>query len=397
MAQMALVKSVNTNSNLYHIAEHIETQTRASRNPIIVYIGVGTYMCRFQKDADGNDFIPLEDSQQFPPALQSLYQSHPDLEFYIILIDPILENPPYITRDPNVKNILNNPIFTKSMFNSEVELFTNPRLNIFVIRDNVGIREIGYHSYDGVCDIKDNLTYFHDMCIRNNILYIYHDFSGANLRILSRYFNDSIKDNLDVIIYGFGNGYVDDCIVNLLDEKCQLATIRKATENRDIICCYNIDKIMINNLNIHEYINDFNEFNIENVHIITEINKLLIDKIYSEFTNYILQILRNVKEIDTKIYNNTFEFDNSNLININHYISLTTDDYLEINELIINKDNLLFEKVKQIIANRYEIVFKFITTGGLFENYNSKQIIDYITLDDIPYKWYNNLKNILSK
>lgn len=395
MEQMAqLIKSINTNSNLYHIAEHIESNIQHKSNPIILYIGVGTYTCRFQKDAEGNDFIPLEDSQQFPPTLQSLYQSHPDLEFYIILIDPILENPPYITRDPNVKNILSNPIFTKSMFNPEVELFSNPRINIYVIRDNVGIREIGYHSYDGISDIKDNLTYFHDMCIRNNILYIYHDFSGANLRILSRYFNESIKNNLDTIIYGFGNGYIDDCIVNLVEPKCQLATIRKQSQIRDIICCYSIDNIIINNLNINDYIN---QFEIQNIHIITEINHLYIDKIYSEFINFILQILRNIKEIQNKIDNNTFKFDNNLLININNYISLTQDDYRTINNLIINSDNLLFEKVKQIISLRYDLIFKFATAGSLYENYNSKQLIDYITLDENSYKWYNNLKSVLSK
>jgi len=155
-----IVKSVNTVSNLFQIAEYIESNIQNKFHPIVLYIGVGTYMCRFQQNSNGENFIPLEDSQQFPPTLQSMYQLNPDIEFYIILIDPYLENPPYITTDSNVKNILQNTIFVKTMFNLEVELFSSINLKVFVIRDNIGIKELGYHSYDGITDIKDNLTYF---------------------------------------------------------------------------------------------------------------------------------------------------------------------------------------------------------------------------------------------
>jgi hypothetical protein len=387
-----IVKSINTVSNLFAIAEYIESNIQAKSNPVVLYIGVGTYMCRFQKDSDGNDFIPLEDSQQFPPTLQSLYQSHPDLEFYIILIDPYLENPPYITKDPNVKNILNNPIFVKSMFNSEVELFSNPRLKVFVIRDNIGIRDLNYHSYDGVADIKDNFTYFNDICIQNNILYIYHDFSGANLRPLCTYFNHKIKNNLEHIIYGFGNGYIDDCIVNLLDAKTQLATYRKRWVKRDMICCYNIDYIILNNINIDEYVEIFN---INNIHIITALNELLINKIYYEINNDILYILRNIKQYHNQIITNQFIFDNSMLFHKNRYIK---DDIItNINELIKNSDNNIFDKVKYMFSNMYTSVLKFILKNTQYENYDSKTIFDLITLNDNSYLWCNSLKSILNK
>lgn len=388
-----IIKSINTNSNLFYIAEHIESSIQNNSNPIVLYIGVGTYMCRFQKDADGNDFIPLEDSQQFPPTLQSLYQLHPDVEFYIILIDPYLENPPYITKDPNVKNIMSNPIFTKSMFNPEVELYSNPRLKVFVIRDNVGIKEIGYHSYDGISDIKDNLTYFNDLAIRENILYIYHDFSGANLRPLFTYFNNEIKNNLEHIIYGFGNGYIDDCIVNLLDPKTHIATYRQSKTKRDLLHCYNIDYIIQNNIDIDLYIENFN---IQCIHIITDLNKLMRDKIYYEINNEIFYILRQIKDYQSQIIEGIFNFsDNMLFHNYNRYIK--TDIICNINELIKITDNNIFDKVKSIFAENYNKKLKFLTKNTVYEHYDSKTIFDILTSNHNKYLWSNELQNILNK
>jgi hypothetical protein len=384
--------STHTESNLYHIAEYIESKVERHAKPTILYLGVGTYMCRFQKDVNGTDYIPLQDAQQFPPTLQSIYQNIPDSNFYIVLIDKLLENPPYITVDKHLENsILNGERFVKSMFNPEIEMYKTSRIEVFIVRDYISVKKVSYHTQDNTTDIEDNLRYFHDICIKQNITYVYHDYSGANLRCLYNLFNDEIRNNLEHIIYGFGNGYIDDCIINMLEPKSQLVT-KLIHGNRPIIKCYNIDYIINKNINLYEYIS---QFDISKIELISEINKYVFQKIYEEFYNNIVYIFRKLKEYQEQISSGKFVFNEQMLFPYN-CVTVEKSVINKLNDLISSSDNSLFEKGKEIFGNQYYKFFKLCIANTRFENYTSQQLINFITSDPNPYNWYNSVKIVLN-
>ena len=83
------------------------------------------------------------------------------------------------------------------------------------------------------------------------------------------------------------------------------------------------------------------------------------------------------------------------LFHKNRYIN---DDIItNINELITNADNNIFDKVKYMFSNMYDLILKFIIKNTQYEKYDSKTLFDLITLNDNSYLWCNSLKSILNR
>ena len=63
--------------------------------PVFIYVGVGT--AAGLVNAEG--ILEPPNYHQFPPFLQDLRNRIPNLNLFIVLIDPNQENPPYMVRD----------------------------------------------------------------------------------------------------------------------------------------------------------------------------------------------------------------------------------------------------------------------------------------------------------
>ena len=66
-------------------------------DPVFIYTGVGA-----SGSIDHNGILQLENYHQYPPFLQNLKNTIPNLHIFIILIDPYQENPPYMVNDKNL-------------------------------------------------------------------------------------------------------------------------------------------------------------------------------------------------------------------------------------------------------------------------------------------------------
>ena len=140
--------------------------------PICIYIGIGTLAGLTRMD-DGIKILDDKNYHQFPPALQQLYIKNPDTNFFCIYIDPVLENPVFITQDICLKQKLfedNNWIETDNEF-----CYQNNRITIYPFRYSIKVKNTNYENIDNhYLDITECLERLHKLCIEQNILYIYH-------------------------------------------------------------------------------------------------------------------------------------------------------------------------------------------------------------------------------
>ena len=90
---------------LYSIIKNIEEDILdiPENAPILIYIGVGTFAGLIT--IDNNNLRILEDCNyhQYPSFIRNMKNEIPNLHLYIILIDPIQENPPYMITDKRIQ------------------------------------------------------------------------------------------------------------------------------------------------------------------------------------------------------------------------------------------------------------------------------------------------------
>ena len=94
----------------YNMAEilysYLETINTYPKDKQSIYISVGSASCRTEI-IDGNIIVKEENQQQFPLCMKNLKLLTYDGNMHIILIDPMLENPPFITTDYTGKTMSN--------------------------------------------------------------------------------------------------------------------------------------------------------------------------------------------------------------------------------------------------------------------------------------------------
>ena len=370
-------------------------------NPVCIFVGIGTFAGMTKIDRNGIPFLDDENYHQFPPVLQQLYNDNKDMQFCCIYIDPALENPVFITQD----FYLRQKLFENKMWKHDDDEFCydNTRITVYPFRHNIKIkntlREI---SYDFI-DITNCIDRLHKICIENNLLYIYHDFSGNDYcKHIEKYFMETIKDHLDHIIYGFGNGYISGCYYDMRKIDAHFAYIREKNPIRDIIRIFNIiniitkyDRLSNKEKNDIPFINFLNNiidiFPLANIDIITSQIKLYIDNFISEFKNYILSNLRYFYNIQNDIIAGKDIDFNINFYGLNILgIDITT----KICDMIEYRDINMFEKIKKIIGYKYKIELELIMHEKNRMNYID--IMNFITQSTDVYQWNNVFNRMLN-
>jgi hypothetical protein len=397
------------------IIHNIYTDINSHNQPSIIYMGVGT--CAGLSYTDNNNIrrLELQDYHQFPPTLQNIYNTHKNLKLYIVLIDPLQEDPILMSTDDKLTTKLF-PLqqWRHNIYNETIEVYNIDRITVYPFRYNV-YTEINKEGYQNSKETKSiNITHhlysLHNFCIENNVTFVYHDFSGADTFInLEIYFNDNIKNNLDHIIYGFGNGNISGCYYDFTLRDAQLVYyMENSFKNRHMIRVFNI------NFNIYKYIelkkdntynkltfNDylthvFDNFEIDNIDIISSQieNKL---KIFTyDFKNFVLYVLRIIKDYNDAIISNDFT-------NARDY-SWFKDNYClakikkelkkKILELYSSNNRNIFNIVLDLFASYYNIEFTIIIDNCNYKNMSPYDLMLYVTSDHNKYNWVDKFDSM---
>jgi len=337
------------------------------KKPHAIYLGVGT--AAGYRESDGT--LLDKNYHQYPPFLQNLKNSIKDLHLSIILIDPCQEDPPYMVKD---KGLVNKEIIDNTFISQDQSL------TVYTWREDV--QTDPYQDARGI-NITSNLRELNQFAIESDSLFIYHNFTGKNNRILAEFFDEELKGHLDHIIYGLGLREDFGCYFDLTD-LCSYHPFYIDSKNK--IKLFNIyDYINNNKLDLLKSdINNKEKFNVDNNIFNSHMEKILHIVKY-ELNNIILQVLRTVFRMITGeelnyVDNNAQNFNCFDDKKRNICVNLITDrNYTDLYELLLTE----FGKKLDIVS-----IYKGLDLTG-------REILEFITLGDDPFDWYNNVKHFM--
>ena len=398
-------RSEATKSNLVHIMNDIKQIAGNNNNPCIVYVGIGTYAGRVEIDENGNKYLSEEHYHQFPLALKELYIKYKNLQIFTILIDPFLEENLFMVNDINLSNSLQENVEWEKTVHNTVERYMSMghrsnRLHVYTVRDSVIIQKEETINEDPSAyrytDITENIRMIHKLCLDMNMLYLYHNFTGHSIRSIYDVFADEIKDDLNTIIYGLGNGYIDGCYYDLRPPNAKLAHVMLNDKKRPYLYVYNIDSIHKYN-DIEMFFEDTHEmFGDEMLEIISAINTCMIDRFKFEFNNYIFSHLRHTYNEQIEIMKDGAS---PNTMYIHDYDlqPFNTIQSKYIKNLYSTRDVDIFEKMKALVSEHFKYIIKFILAQTQYNELTSHDIIEMITNDrKNVYTWSQVFKNIFN-
>jgi hypothetical protein len=366
--------------NLLNIIDSIRKEISELRKiPICIYIGVGSAGHMLDKDIESKSNEQNNDLyyHQYPKCIETINKSlptsprgDPSCIFFHILIDPMLESPPFITVDKTKISefYLDEDNIYRSIDNRHI---------VYCLRESVSM---ACYKSNNLIDITDELHILNKLAIDENILLVYNDFTGRSVRPLAYYFDPTISNNLDHIIYGIGNRCDFGCYIDLLHPTTQFAFILEKNERRDIVKIFNIYHLAFNKLDM-EYI--VSKYPLEQLEIIASSIDAVMNDTIDYFTNHVFYNLRIVSDL----LNNKIKLEDINKYMIDHLLD-TVPSYKHI--FIEGDYTLYFDKQLEFYASYLNIIIyvKKIDIDGI-------SLMKIITSDSNTYNWTTNFKNII--
>jgi hypothetical protein len=349
-----------------------------SEEPVLIYIGIGTFagLITLRNNENGNPTIRVLESEnyhQYPPFIRHLKHTVPNLHLYIILIDPMQENPPYMIRDHE---------YTHETFYEESPDKFNSYDNltqIFVLRKSVNISKAYGDRYraDVYIDITHDLEMLNEFCMEQNVCMLYHDYSGRDVKSVAECFDKQLGENVDTIVYGFGARVDFGCYFDLNAPYSSYPYILENSRIRHTLKFFNI----------YKYINTGKYYLLETERQLYE-NQNLVNAQITQFTilirdemrNYSLSVLRMIFRLNSGL---------SADINERFTNRIRTTHRAMIRRLY---DNQEYEKLFVTLIDYYAIDLDIYCKIKNFD-VSGKEIIQFIISNPDPYKWASGLSD----
>lgn len=336
----------------------------------VIYIAVGSAAHRIDQDNDQEDrwILPESNNQEYPLFLQILKSEHPGVTLHIFLIDPALEDLPFVITIGDKKTLKDGWLqINNEMFYNQAEKTT-----IYAIKDYM---VYPYREFD---QNKEKYTIFFEKLNHYskqlNWTTFFVDFSGALFRECANYYSKYIVHHLDHIIYGF---FADDAI----DSSCLIDT----TAPQCLFICYE-ENNMIKVFNPYAF--DKN-YHLEFPNILQKINsdkkiialvhiknflrekRKYIKNIFSTMRN--IQVGLNKKEIINEYHQKNLQ-ELSEKYNFNYPQEFDEQAYIEIKKLLEKEWS---EEMRKYIFMLYDNDSETVI----------KQKYENMMKEDNPYHW----------
>lgn len=183
----------------------------------IIYIAVGSSAGSVEHDLNNDTWkIKPQFEQQFPPFLSTLKMHNYAFPTHIILIDSLLEDPPFVIC--NSKKCVSDEWCKNEIWYHNV--ITNTY--IYPIRTNVTYTP--FENKDQL-NIDDFLQQINLYAMNKNWFVVFHDFCGRDVGKLAEHFDGMIEGHHDHIIYGIGARLDGGCFIDLTLPECQFEYI----------------------------------------------------------------------------------------------------------------------------------------------------------------------------
>ena len=344
------------------------------RDPVLIYIGVGTYAGLMTIGEDETRFLEPKNYHQYPPFIKELKKMIPNLRVSIVLIDPMQENPPYMVNDRK---------YTEDEFYEEsIDKYVSydEKIHLYVLRQSVTIGEIYPSHLDSCVNITDALHDLNQFCIQNDISLLYHDFTGRNMKMFAEYFDSSLDENIDRIVYGFGGRADFGCYFDLTSPVARYPVFLERGVKRYFLRFLNLQKFIKSRefYKIDEYLHFENLTLFEKESIREQLNEF-IRQIKSNVLNVMIYSLRMIyrleKGVDTDFNEEFFmRFDER-----------TCHEFIELYRT--RQFSRLFRALLEFYSEELDIYARL-------KNFdvNGYEMLQIITTNPDPYKWCDELK-----
>lgn len=354
-------------------------------NGTIVYVAIGSACNPLKKSSTW--YVSPELEQQYPPFLKSLKKIVPSNQLYIFLIDPCLENTPFVVC--NEHNIMDSKYVVE--YGSQITTYYNETTNTYVY----ALKQLITYPCDTYPTMNStNISSFLDklniLSIDNNWFTVFQDYSGRDINKIATYYDKQLEGHLNHVVYGIGSRIDVGCSIDLTEPYCDF--VYNITNNR----------VTAFNPHHHKKLDEINEFitKLECEHAETkspETEKNIII-VKSQFKNFIdvkkkfissdiLTIMRQVKLLLL----------NKNVYNISEWnTSYISSKYnIDINKMVVGKH------YEQILKCMFKILSIELTnllslSCGHETNEIVENIVNSIKDVDDPYKWNDSIKFALN-
>jgi hypothetical protein len=357
--------------SLQDIINNIQQDILNISTPVCIYVGVGTagYMVFRENKVDDLYY------HQYPKFLEEMHNSIENLTSIHILIDPMLESPPFITIDTS-KGLQFN---LNQNLNSNSYRTIDSKHIVYCLKQSVTMTTYPNYTGNYYVDITNELCQLNKLCIDNNILLVYNDYTGRPVKPLAEYMDDSIGLHLEHIIYGIGSRKNHGCYINLLDPLCKFAFFLEKHPMRDLIRTFNMNYIIKNNLNLAEQIEKYPITQIE--YISASINAILLET-FEEFNTNIFGILRPLHQLMTN---------KTNLEEFNKYL---IENIKSIDPITLYFNEKKYSECFDALLHSYSSELKKVIYIKNIE-ISPYDLIKIITSNENCYIWIDTLKSIL--
>jgi hypothetical protein len=355
-----------------------EIDTIPETVPVLIYVGVGTF-AGLMEDSPNGRFLAESNYHQYPPFVKSLKRLIPDLHLYIVLIDPLQENPPYMVMDPILNENFSEVVPDKYKSHDK-------RITTYVLRKNVTFDTYTSPNFDvdgpKVYNISKDMDFLNRMCIENTYSMVYHDYSGRQVKYVAQQYDSSLRMFMDRIVYGFNSREDTGCYFDMCNLSAYLPYRIKFNRHRKSLKFFNIYKYLIHKKfeKIDLAIDTYDEKFIET--ILNQRYKILENILY-DFTNYHLATLRSIyKKIegeDITIYEG-------------HFYNLPKDIKIQIMEMLSTEQ---YRKMFQLLVEHYGKELDTVVQLKQLQ-ISGQELMKRIISNPNPYLWGTDMKQMIS-
>jgi hypothetical protein len=347
------------------------------KSPIFIYVGVGTAAGLINSAGE----LEPTNYHQFPPFLQDLRNRIPELNLFLVLIDPIQENPPYLLRDYPLQEVRKDEYKLLSSANLIAE--NQGSLNAFIFRQEVHTDPYLSEAAPAGLNITASLKKLNEFAIMNRASLLYHDFTGKRTATLAEHFEyDFDNEHLDQIVYGLSAREDHGCYFDLTSPTSYFPIkIETRLNERPLIKMFNYYKFFANN--------SLESINSERVKYSTEMQPLIILQkkqivldISNRFKTNYMAVLRQLQKI---IISPPGEIKAPSICLFDDFPKASRDVYLNLLEK--KEYDLLRDIFLEFCIHQLDLI---VHLNQL--DLSGQDMMKFITADEDPYKWNNNIK-----
>ena len=382
--------------NIYDdIKQNIKLNQNLNNNPAFIYTGIGT-----QAGLKRNDGVlePMN-YHQYPPMVQDLKKTFPNLNLFIVLIDPYQEFPPYMIKDKDLNYMNNANAINPNIFIDEKKL-----ISVYTFRHNVTL--VPYinplekdkdkdkdedEDDDNIIDITQEMRDLNKFAAEHkNVTILYHDFTGRYVNLVAELFDEEIQsEDLSHIIYGLSSREDHGCYFDLTSMNSYLPfrLIHEPENGINRISFFNIFQY-IKNENCHQIEKDMKHYYPPYMHeMIKNQSKIVLETIKTEFKNHIFSKMRVLLKLIRG------EEKHEDISKINFCVNVTQTKKVLIDEMF-NEGK--YEQLFDYLLDHYSKKIDVISKISLME-WEGKDLIRFIINKNEKnlYNWYTNLEQLI--